>query len=476
MTLAQLIAQLRTQIAAKLIERNTHATALTELRAAESTDEAAVTTHRAAKTALDAEIDQMQARAADLAAELATDEAADRLAREVAPAAARPSYNGVARVGAEARTYSEGTSRQGLSFFADAYAVQNPGSARGYAARDRLERHSVEIRVEGELSERALTTSGVGGLVPPQYLVEQAAVIARAGRPTANIVQHQPLPAEGMSLVVPRGTTGATAAVQTAQNTVLSNTDEVWTDLTIPVATVGGQQDVSRQLLERGGAGIDAIIYNDLAGAHGVAVDQQVLSGTGTAGQVLGILATAGVGQSTAFIAAATVATFYTKVGGQTNAVQTARFMSPDLIIGNPRRWNWLVTQVDSQGRPLVVPKANGPVNAMGNWDGPIDPPSAMPAGEILGLPFVTDASVPTAVGTGPEDQVIVVRRGDLILWEDGDGMPRELRFEQTLGSQLTVKLAVYSYIAFTAGRYPTAVGIVGGNSAAGFGLVAPTF
>ena len=70
-----------------------------------------------------------------------------------------------------------------------------------------------------------------------------------------------------------------------------------------------------------------------------------------------------------------------------------------------------------------------------------------------------------------------MARREDLLLWEDGDGMPRELRFEQTLGNQLTTKLVVYGYAAFTAGRYPTAVGVVGGNAGtAGFGLVAPTF
>ena len=50
------------------------------------------------------------------------------------------------------------------------------------------------------------------------------------------------------------------------------------------------------------------------------------------------------------------------------------------------------------------------------------------------------------------------------------DCLPKELRFEQTLGNQLTVKLVSYGYAAFTAGRFPTAVGIIGGNSAAGFG------
>jgi hypothetical protein len=138
----------------------------------------------------------------------------------------------------------------------------------------------------------------------------------------------------------------------------------------------------------------------------------------------------------------------------------------------HPRRAAWLESLTDLQGRPLVVPGAQSPVNVMG-----IDPATSYgTGGTLLGLNVVTDANLPTAVGSGPGDQVLVYRAQDLILWEDGDGMPQQLRFEQTLGNQLTIKLVAFGYCAFTAGRYPSAVGVVGGNSAAGFGLVAPTF
>jgi HK97 family phage major capsid protein len=279
-----------------------------------------------------------------------------------------------------------------------------------------------------------------------------------------------------MSFIIPRGTTGASAAVQATENSAVSSTDEVWGNLTVPVATVAGQQDVSRQSLERGTPGIDEIIYSDIAGAYGVAVDQQVISGTGSSGQVLGILATSGVNQATAFGAAATAQTFYSKFAGQINAIQTTRFMSPTISFMHPRRWNWLLTQFDSQNRPLVVPQ-NVAMNPLGTLAGLADPPATMANGNLITLPIVTDASIPTAVGTGPEDQVILARREDLLLWEVGDGMPRRLQFEQTLGANLTVKLVGYNYIAFSAGRYPTAVGIVGGNATtSGWGLAAPSF
>jgi HK97 family phage major capsid protein len=411
----------------------------------------------------------LEAKVAELRAEQATEDKAERDAKTVTPTTARKVDP--ITVGAEKRTYNAGSASEGVSFFRDAWFAE-----RGErSAKERIERHMTEASVEGEMSQRAGTTTGFAGLVPPVYLTDQAALIARAGRPTANIVQHLQLPSTGQSIIIPRNTTGASEAIQATENLAVSNTDEVWSNLTVPVVTIAGQQDISRQSLERA-EGIDQIIYNDLAAAYAVALDQQVLSGTGSAGQMLGITLTGSVGQSTAFVAAATVATFYTKLAGALNNVETGRYLAPNVIIMHPRRWNWLLSQVDSSNRPYVVPNTNGPFNSIGVSSAPIDVPSTEPVGWILGVPVITDASVPTSVGTGPEDLVIVARKEDLLLWENGDGAPFQLRFEQTTGGSLTTKLVAYNYAAFTAGRYPAAVSLVGGNSGAGFGLIAPTF
>lgn len=481
MTIDDLIASVEAGIKAKLDERAKQTKAIDEVRAAclaenrdPSADEATIVeAAKTARTSVDSEVDALQAKVAEYRAEKARDEAADKLAREIHPAADRPAYDRAGRVGQEPRTYTEHTARDGVSFFADAYNMQQ-GS---FEARQRLERHGNEVKVEREMTERATTTGSFAGLIVPQYLVDQAALVARAGRPFANTVQKLQLPEQGTQFQIPRGTTGAATAVQATENSAVQSTDEVWANVTVNVATIAGQQDVSRQSLERGTPGIDSLIYLDLAGAYGVNLDSQVLSGSGASGQLQGVLGTSGVNQATAFTAAATVGTFYSKVAGQVNAVETTRYMAPNAIAMHPRRWNWLVSQLDSSTRPLVVPNPNGPFNAVGTANEPVDTASTTPVGTIQGIPVITDASIPTSVGTGPEDQVIVYRTQDLLLWEDGDGMPRELRFEQTLGNQLTVKLVVYGYAAFTAGRYPTAVGIVGGNAGtAGYGLVDPAF
>jgi HK97 family phage major capsid protein len=474
MTIAQMLARLRRQIAEQTTARNLLTVALEGMRDLEDNDEnrAAVAAKRGERDAIDAELRSLTERATALevaeAEERAANQAADQTQRTGAPL---PHYDQQHRTGAEPRTYTEQSCRQGTSFFSDAFNFTFSADPH---ARERLERHGQESRAD--MTERAASTTSFAGLVVPQYLVDQAALMARAGRPTANVVTHLELPDEGMALIIPKATTGVSAAVQSAENTAVSNTDTVMTNITVPVATIAGQQDVSRQSLERGTPGIDGLIYMDLAAAYAVALDQQVLFGTGSAGQMLGIYNTAGVNQASAFTAAATTQTFYTKTAGQLNAVETLRFMAPDVIVMHPRRWNWLLTQVDSSNRPLVVPNQNGPFNALGVSEAPIDTPSVVPVGSMFGLPVITDASVQTAVGSGPEDITYVMRKEDLLLWEDGDGMPRQLRFEQTTGGSLTTKLVAYGYAAFTAARYPTAVGLVGGNSAAGFGLIAPTF
>ena len=261
----------------------------------------------------------------------------------------------------------------------------------------------------------------------------------------------------------------------------------------MPVVTAAGQQDVSRQALERGIPGLDALIYRDLAGAYAAELDRQVITGTGASGQALGIYNTSGINQATAFGAAATAATFFLKVAGAVNSIEASgTVVAPaNLVICHPRRFSWLLGQVDGQGRPLVTPVANGiqVFNGMGVDGSPggysgnpqaastqVDFQGFTVKGYLQGLPVITDANVPTAQGTGPEDLVFVVNTDHMLLWENGDGMPNQLRFEQTLGNQLTVKLVAYNYFAFSAGRYPTAASVVGGNAAAGFGLIAPTF
>lgn len=454
----------------------------------------------AEKRAAAARVAELEPQLEQLRADVAADEAATRAANQRTPGAPRPAYDEVARGLKEPRTYTKRGSDQGTaSFFSDAYRSEKLSD---FAARDRLQRHAREVEVEREYrardngpdyQERATTTTSYGSLVVPQYLVDLFAPALRFARPTANLCQHHELPEGGMSLLVPRGTTAAAAAIQATQNSSVQNTDEAITDLTIPVVTVAGQQDISRQALERGTPGIDSIVYGDLARSYHQVLDVQVLTGSGTSGQMLGIQNTSGIGAATAFGAAPTTTLLNSKIAGQIAAVgSVGAGLYPRVMIVHPRRWGWLLAQVDSQGRPIVVAESAGAVNAWATNKAPFGAQgmdyaektdSDVTSGYLIvgthssGLPVVTDANMPTTVGTNVEDLIFVSDPTEYHLWEAGDGMPRELRFEQTLGNQLTTKLVVYGYSAFTAGRYPGATGKIGGlDATATWGLVAPTF
>jgi HK97 family phage major capsid protein len=422
-------------------------------------------------TALIAELGDYDARIKD-AVEVEERAAASNAAAVAAGEGGKEERVGGAKVTREERTYTKEKSERGeASFFADSFNLRENTDL---GARDRLERHAREVIVEGEISKRATTTSSFAGLIVPQYLVDQAALIARSGRPFADTVQKLQLPDQGTQFQIPQGTTGAATAIQATENASVQSTDEVWANVTVNVSTIAGQQDVSRQSLERGTPGLDALVYLDLAGAYAANLDSQVLTGSGGSGQLLGVQNTSSINAATAFGAAVTATNFFTKVAGQVQAVAANRFMAADSIVMHPRRWGWYLSQIASDGRPLAVPNNNGPTNSQAVYSS--GQPYGTVVGALQGLPVITDASIPTTAGTINEDLVFVYRSADLLLWEDGDGMPRQLRFEQTLGNQLTVKLVVYGYAAFTAGRYPKAVGKIGGLDTTTNGLIAPTF
>ena len=358
----------------------------------------------------------------------------------------------------EERTYRpEG----GASFVRDAFNAQVRGD---FTASERLARHMKEEAVE----RRDVDTSNFAGLVVPQYLVDVAAPLARAGRPTADFATNtMPLPAAGMTLNISRMTTGTSTAVQETQNTSVSETDADDTLLTIDVRTIAGQQDLSRQAIERG-TGIDTFVVADLIRSWHTTLDAQVLNGSGSNGQIKGIRNSGG-NAITFTSTAPTVALLYPKLADALQQVQSNVFTTPTHWIMHPRRLAFLLAGVDTANRPLVVPAAGGPQNAVSTGAGVAQ--YANSGYQLLGLPIITDANVGTTYGTGTnQDEIYLVDAREMHLWEQ-PGSPFSLRFDATAPGSLTIKTVVYGYAAFTAERYAKAASIISGT-----GLTAPTF
>ena len=358
----------------------------------------------------------------------------------------------------ESRTYSE---RSDSSFFKDAYNAQFKSD---FTAQDRLARHMREEEIE----RRDVGTPQFDGLVIPQYLVDLAAPLARAGRPFADFATNKmTLPPSGMTLNISRMTTGSSTAVQVTQNDAVSETDVDDTLLTVNVRTIAGQQDISRQAIERG-TGIDVFVAADLIKSWHTTLDSQILNGAGTAGTIKGLRASGG-NAITFTSTAPTVGLLYPKLADAIQQIQTNSFTNPTHFIMHPRRLAFLLAAVDSTNRPLVVPAANGPMNASGVGAG--SSVYGNSGYQMMGLPIITDANIGTTYGTTTnQDEIYVVNAGESHLWEQ-PGSPFTLRYDATGAGNLTLKTVVYGYAAYTAERYPLACSIISGT-----GLSAPTF
>lgn len=393
-----------------------------------------------------------------LTAQAAADAKASE-ARSAVAEVAMPKVGG-AKVTREARTYT--ADNADVSFVKDAFAAK---FSNDYAAQERLARHTKEEEVE----RRSVGTGNFAGLVIPQYLVDLAAPLARAGRPTADFATNKMLlPAAGMTLNISRMTTGTSTAVQAAENDAVSNTNADDTLLTVNVRTIAGQQDISKQAIERG-TGIDSFIIQDLIRGWHTTLDNQILNGDGTSGSILGLSNTAGVNSVTFTEASPTVELLYPKLADAYQQVQTDAFMNPTHWVMHPRRLAFLLASVDSSGRPLVVPTLNGPMNSIATGSGQAYYGNS--GYSLMGLPIVADANVTTTAGAGSDqDEIYCVTAPEFHLWEQA-GSPFALNFDATGAGSLTIKSVVYGYAAATAGRYPGAFSKISGT-----GLVAPTF
>jgi hypothetical protein len=460
---ALLAAHMRS-ISAKQAERVSVVDELKELRGQDAPDQDKVNEALSRKEAIDAELDNMYRVRDDLQREIAEDEAAAERAAQTLPGAELPEERAVTQRAEirESRTYTKEKDRSGKQFLQDVVRAQVYNDLQ---ARQRVERHMAEEIVErgAAIEERAASSSNFSGVVVPQYLVDQFAGVARAGRPFADAARPHDLPETGMTVEIGRGTTGTSSGVQSSENTSVSETDYDDTILSIPVRTAAGSQTISRQAAQRGAGALD-ITIEDLFDAHATDLDQQLIT-------------TASVGLS----AAATATTYTDETPTQTEllpkflaaqaGLQAAllnKYKNDAFAVMTPTRWLWLnaamVNTWPMLGQPGVAAQ-NAGINYAEKYGQGY-------AGTLPnGLPVVLDANVPTNLGTGTnQDEIYVVPQSECHLWEDPNA-PFFIQAEQPNAKKLGIDIVVYSFFAFTFGRYPSAIRKISGT-----GLVAPTF
>jgi hypothetical protein len=383
----------------------------------------------------------------------------ERTADPKTTAGARPAYDRVARVGSEERTYHKGNCRGGREFLMDVtrnFLYQDP------SAQMRLARHMSEERVErGQYLERATGTGAFAGLTVPQYLTEMFAPAVAARRPFADAMTTLPLPAAGMTVNISRITTPSEVDLQANENDAVAEQDMDDTLLTENVQTAAGQQTISRQAIDRG-SGIEEVTMRDLQRRYATNLDSKIINQATT-----GLLAVAT--DITWTEGSPTGALLYPRILGAASASETALLgqADPDVVVMHSRRWYWLQSQMVSTwpliGQPGIDPRHGGENLAETYGSGFR---GVLPSG----MRVIADNNIPTTLGGGTEDTVVVVPRDESFLWEDPDA-PQFIRAEQAKAANLGVLLVLFGYFAYTMRRYANSH-----QQILGSGLAAPTF
>jgi len=385
---------------------------------------------------------------------------------------------------AETRALTGETSPTGTTEVEDApIYVPNGGNGQSYfrdlgntllrgdaAAMERLTRNS-RMTLESRALGNTNAAGGSGGeFAPPAWLLDQWVNIIRKGRVTPDLYEKMDIPAGHSSLSIPKITGGTTTALQTTQNTALSQTDMTTSYIQASWATVGGKQIVSQQLLDQTGVNFDQIILRDLAADYAQQVGALAFTGTGTGtgtNSVVNGLSNATIGTAVTWTQASpTAQLFYSQAANLLQQFLVKRLQNPTCWIMSPRRWYWLVAAVDSSGRPLVT--VEGPAfNQLAAQDGA--PAAFGRVGSMLGVPVYIDPQVPTNLGAGTNQDILyLIKQDDLILLES---TPRSEVFRETYADSVGVLFRLYCYIGTVLNRHTESLGTLSGT-----GMVAPTF
>lgn len=388
---------------------------------------------------------------------------------------------------ADAATRAELRARAAESAYLARFTA-TPGERRALdewsaAGRVIFERRSL-TRIDGDS----------GYLVPPDWLISEYVPAARADAALAAAVTQLPLPDYTDSINIPRLKTGIGAGAQTGDAQPAPGTDLTDSFANSPVITVSGTQDVAMQWLDQSAGGVggalDEMIWRDLHQAEQLQISGQLILGSGTNGQMTGLLPpVTAIGtslsvyapssntesdQSYAYGSGGTA--LLTTIAQCVSGVTRARGRRPSHILTNPWVFDLVSSQTDSQQRPLIDGHGPHPV-----------PPGAEPEPGVvgclpgIGLPVLADLNLGDSFGGGvsPPAQpylsnvnagvtaytagtgasavytpMIAIIPADIVLFT---GEPRMQLYSQVLSGSLQYRFQLRTYVAGLVNRYVAA-------------------
>jgi hypothetical protein len=300
-------------------------------------------------------------------------------------------------------------------------------------ARERLSATREFSRLEyarRDISGAGTSFLPAGGV--PLYVAEAFAVAARSRAPLYEALQGRRRPHPGsLKIQTPRLASGAAVNVQTAENATVAEVDPTSALADVPTGSLAGNIDLSRQLYDFSNPGSDEWLSAELGAAYAATLESQLISGSGSAGQLQGFRLVPGATAVTATNASATAVTNYSQIGNRVQQVAQASGVRPDTLVLAPRLAEFIRGKI---GYPL-------------DW---------------FGLTLVESPSIPANLGAGTnQDLVLAFNSAEVLLYE----RPVAFKVYPEIGSStLTVRFSALGYAALLASRQPTSVGISTGT------------
>lgn len=149
--------------------------------------------------------------------------------------------------------------------------------------------------VPPEIQHRDLSAAGAGAPLVGST-TGGSYIEALQNRSVALRLGAQRMPGQRENLLLPRQSGMATAVWLTTEGSTATESQQVLQQVAGTPKTVSAYTEISGQLVKQSNPAAEQLVMVDLAAVVAVALDAEVISGSGASGKPLGILNTAGVG------------------------------------------------------------------------------------------------------------------------------------------------------------------------------------
>lgn len=312
-------------------------------------------------------------------------------------------------------------------------------------------------------------TPGSGGfLVPPLYMQDLFAATRRQGNALRALGWLSVHPVDSSNQVmIPRGSGAATVGI-VAENATKPSADQTFTQIQISIFTWAGISKQSKQMAADATPMVLDLSTRELGSLIGNLEEQKIINGSGT-GEPRGILNVIGLSSPSPLAAGLTQQAVVDKMLDAVVGITTNYFGPPSGALMHPRRLAWLLKAKDTQNNYIFNP---GGQTRSPNFTDAADGVTSVatgqrdPAYNLFGLPIGISANVPTTLGAGTNEDVIVVGA-----WQEAHWFQRQdvtVDVTDTAGTsfeQNQVWIRMEERAGFSAERYPTAFAVVTGPS-----------